>query len=190
MIYLVLPTVSVTQYQQGSVCRCWNRSWQIHQARAISAVCQRTPTMAAAWTSGLLVSLIIFTPLWFISSRYLRRPARMRSVVVFVLGDVGRSPRMMYHAESFANNGFETYIVGYRGTHSKVPSVLPDFDIVNYRLKANSRSIVNPSCPIFLPRSTPSVLLPSPFYDCRPHKDNTSSFSHPYYPPVHNPQHI
>lgn len=40
----------------------------------------------------------------------------MRSVVVFVLGDVGRSPRMMYHAESFANNGFETYIVGYKGT--------------------------------------------------------------------------
>ncbi|KAF9651302.1 beta-1,4-mannosyltransferase [Thelephora ganbajun] len=40
----------------------------------------------------------------------------MRSVVVFVLGDVGRSPRMMYHAESFANDGFETYIVGYHGS--------------------------------------------------------------------------
>ena len=46
----------------------------------------------------------------------------MRSVVVFVLGDVGRSPRMMYHAESFANNGFETYVVGYRGMQCKAPS--------------------------------------------------------------------
>lgn len=81
------------------------------------AVFPRLPhNFAMAWGSGLLVSLAILTALWLIASRCLHRPARMRSVVVFVLGDVGRSPRMMYHAESFANNGFETYIVGYRGT--------------------------------------------------------------------------
>lgn len=71
---------------------------------------------AMTWGSGLLVPLAILTAMWLIVSRCLQRPTRMRSVVVFVLGDVGRSPRMMYHAESFANNGFETYIVGYRGT--------------------------------------------------------------------------
>ena len=40
---------------------------------------------------------------------------RKRSVAVLVLGDVGRSPRMMYHAESFAKSGFETFVVGYEG---------------------------------------------------------------------------
>lgn len=39
----------------------------------------------------------------------------MRSVAIIVLGDVGRSPRMMYHAESFASNGFMTYLIGYDG---------------------------------------------------------------------------
>ncbi|KZV74769.1 glycosyltransferase family 33 protein [Peniophora sp. CONT] len=44
-----------------------------------------------------------------------RPPPALRSVALLVLGDVGRSPRMMYHAESFAKLGFETYIVGYEG---------------------------------------------------------------------------
>ena len=39
----------------------------------------------------------------------------LRSVAILVLGDMGRSPRMMYHAESWARNGFETYLIGYRG---------------------------------------------------------------------------
>ena len=39
----------------------------------------------------------------------------LRSVAILVLGDVGRSPRMMYHAQSFAENGFVTDIVGYKG---------------------------------------------------------------------------
>jgi beta-1,4-mannosyltransferase len=71
--------------------------------------------MVAEWVSGLLIFLMALGPLWLFTSRYLNKPTLKRSVVVFVLGDVGRSPRMMYHAESFANNGFETYIVGYRG---------------------------------------------------------------------------
>lgn len=54
---------------------------------------------------------------WFIFSMLWRaRDApSMRSVAVLVLGDVGRSPRMMYHAESFAKSGFETFVVGYEG---------------------------------------------------------------------------
>ena len=39
----------------------------------------------------------------------------LRSVAIVVLGDIGRSPRMMYHAESFASTGFETYLIGYAG---------------------------------------------------------------------------
>lgn len=41
-----------------------------------------------------------------------------RSVAILVLGDVGRSPRMMYHAESFAKLKFETFLVGYQGNVS------------------------------------------------------------------------
>jgi beta-1,4-mannosyltransferase len=39
-----------------------------------------------------------------------------RTVAIIVLGDIGRSPRMMYHAESFASHGFNTYIIAYKGT--------------------------------------------------------------------------
>ncbi|GAA5926303.1 chitobiosyldiphosphodolichol beta-1,4 mannosyltransferase [Sporobolomyces koalae] len=40
-----------------------------------------------------------------------------KSVAVVVLGDIGRSPRMMYHAQSLLEHGFTTYIVAYRGTN-------------------------------------------------------------------------
>ncbi|KAG5651824.1 hypothetical protein H0H81_007296 [Sphagnurus paluster] len=41
----------------------------------------------------------------------------LRSVAIVVLGDIGRSPRMMYHAQSFAENGFVTDIIGYGGSN-------------------------------------------------------------------------
>ncbi|KAG6857663.1 hypothetical protein H0H87_010232 [Tephrocybe sp. NHM501043] len=44
------------------------------------------------------------------------------TVAIVVLGDIGRSPRMMYHAQSFAENGFLTYIVGYGGS-KPIPSL-------------------------------------------------------------------
>lgn len=59
---------------------------------------------------GLLVIIVVCWVLWG------RRPT-LRSVAIVVLGDVGRSPRMMYHAQSFASIDFETYIVGYQGEH-------------------------------------------------------------------------
>lgn len=39
----------------------------------------------------------------------------LRSVAILVLGDIGRSPRMMYHAQSFAEIGFTTDLIGYGG---------------------------------------------------------------------------
>ncbi|KAI0307514.1 hypothetical protein B0F90DRAFT_1674352 [Multifurca ochricompacta] len=47
----------------------------------------------------------------------------LRSVAILVLGDIGRSPRMMYHAESFAKLHFETFLIGYKGSRP-VPSLL------------------------------------------------------------------
>lgn len=67
------------------------------------------------WT--ILVILLPFYVYQRVSTLQSRRPPEMRSVTIVVLGDIGRSPRMMYHAESFAREGFETTIVGYSGTH-------------------------------------------------------------------------
>jgi len=38
-----------------------------------------------------------------------------KSVCIVVLGDIGRSPRMQYHAISFLKTGFTIDIVGYGG---------------------------------------------------------------------------
>ncbi|XP_045214985.2 chitobiosyldiphosphodolichol beta-mannosyltransferase-like [Mercenaria mercenaria] len=42
--------------------------------------------------------------------------AGKRSVCIVVLGDIGRSPRMQYHAMSFLKCGFDVDIVGYGGS--------------------------------------------------------------------------
>ncbi|GAA6003473.1 chitobiosyldiphosphodolichol beta-1,4 mannosyltransferase [Rhodotorula paludigena] len=41
---------------------------------------------------------------------------RTKSVALVVLGDIGRSPRMLYHVQSFARHGYETSILAYRGS--------------------------------------------------------------------------
>ncbi|KAF9569794.1 mannosyltransferase [Agrocybe pediades] len=51
-----------------------------------------------------------------------RKRHSMRSVAILVLGDIGRSPRMMYHAQSFAENGFVTDLIGYAGS-KPIPSL-------------------------------------------------------------------
>ncbi|KAJ7139519.1 mannosyltransferase [Mycena epipterygia] len=51
-----------------------------------------------------------------------RNQHTLRSVAIVVLGDIGRSPRMMYHAESFAENGFFTELIGYGGS-KPIPSL-------------------------------------------------------------------
>lgn len=39
----------------------------------------------------------------------------MSKVSIVVLGDVGRSPRMQYHAISLADEGYSVEIIGYDG---------------------------------------------------------------------------
>ena len=38
-----------------------------------------------------------------------------RTTQVVVLGDIGRSPRMQYHAISIAKHGGKVYLIGYQG---------------------------------------------------------------------------
>ncbi|WVW85833.1 hypothetical protein I302_107871 [Kwoniella bestiolae CBS 10118] len=44
------------------------------------------------------------------------RPSKRGTAVVLVIGDIGRSPRMMYHTSSLARHGMETWVVGYGET--------------------------------------------------------------------------
>lgn len=62
----------------------------------------------------ILLSLGVFTSItWYALRPHGNRSSR--SVAILVLGDIGRSPRMMYHAQSFADSGFVTYLIGYGG---------------------------------------------------------------------------
>lgn len=67
----------------------------------------------AFWTIVLLLSAVLFVRR--LATLSIRIPPKTRSVSIIVLGDIGRSPRTMYHAESFAKAGFNTFIVGYKG---------------------------------------------------------------------------
>lgn len=68
---------------------------------------------------GLLVSTLLVVML--LPSRYVKHsPAAADSVrvQVLVLGDIGRSPRMQYHALSIAKHGGTVDLIGYHGTWS------------------------------------------------------------------------
>lgn len=67
----------------------------------------------------VLPFLIFLTALWRL---VFRDAGEMPRVTVLVLGDIGRSPRMQYHALSLARNGFAVDVVAYEGTdpHSEL----------------------------------------------------------------------
>jgi len=61
----------------------------------------------------LFSSLVILV---LVRKFYLKKFKSGNNVCVLVLGDIGRSPRMQYHAISFAREGFTVDIVGYPGS--------------------------------------------------------------------------
>lgn len=89
------------------------------QRDTLDCICAKT-TMSTSQLINLdrfiqiasLVALFVSIS-WALSIRR-EKPSR-RTVAILVLGDIGRSPRMMYHAECFAQHDFMTYLVGYGG---------------------------------------------------------------------------
>lgn len=63
------------------------------------------------WVLDLVV-LLLFWP-----KRYTKTAKSKVSAQVLVLGDIGRSPRMQYHALSIAKHGGSVELIGYNGTH-------------------------------------------------------------------------
>jgi hypothetical protein len=62
-------------------------------------------TNATALLGVLYLCLVLF-------AAHKRRHAS-RSATLIVLGDFGRSPRMMYHAQSLLNHAFNVQVIAY-----------------------------------------------------------------------------
>jgi beta-1,4-mannosyltransferase len=83
------------------------------------AIMIETAISIAFWLSSCLTVLILALP-----SQYTPRRAKEGentdgkekvTVQILVLGDIGRSPRMQYHALSIARHGGQVDIIGYQG---------------------------------------------------------------------------
>lgn len=69
---------------------------------------------------GVVNLTCLHRPTQYVHDR--RWPARKPSAQILVLGDIGRSPRMQYHALSIANHGGDVQLIGY---HGKMTASLP-----------------------------------------------------------------
>lgn len=70
------------------------------------------------WTTHLLILSLSFSALLILCLpiRYTPPKDGKSRVAVLVLGDIGRSPRMQYHALSIARKGGLVELIGYDGT--------------------------------------------------------------------------
>ena len=60
--------------------------------------------------TGLFV-VVVFALYWLRGRKDHSKPR----ICILVLGDLGRSPRMQYHALSCAKNGYDVDLVGFGG---------------------------------------------------------------------------
>ena len=71
-----------------------------------------------------VTALCLLTGSALLFIRYLRhKPFRHHTALVLVLGDIGRSPRVMYHSDSLARHGWITHLIGYNDT-TPIPSLM------------------------------------------------------------------
>jgi beta-1,4-mannosyltransferase len=67
------------------------------------------------------------------------QPTSRVSVQILVLGDIGRSPRMQYHATSIAKHGGQVQLIGYCGVEA-----LPLHTNVIFHAYLHTESVPNP----------------------------------------------
>lgn len=83
----------------------------------LSLVVSTITAILTVWVGIVLLGIInlifLHRPTRFIPDK--RKPDRKPSAQILVLGDIGRSPRMQYHALSIANHGGEVQLIGYHG---------------------------------------------------------------------------
>ncbi|XP_033119041.1 chitobiosyldiphosphodolichol beta-mannosyltransferase-like [Anneissia japonica] len=92
-----------------------------------------------------LYSLMFVTILFLYMASGFRVARSGSQVCIIVLGDIGRSPRMQYHAISFAKLKFDVDIIGYGGSVPH-PDLVQNASIKQHILREP------PSLPQFLPK--------------------------------------
>lgn len=65
------------------------------------------------------------------------------SVQILVLGDIGRSPRMQYHALSIAKNGGKVVVIGYKGEFERKENLL-ELNSIEGLMYFGPRLIIHP----------------------------------------------
>lgn len=90
------------------MCACAQRGFLVR-----SRARHRPANMAASCVALLALALLLLPVLLLGLWKRGRQTGRARHVVVVVLGDVGRSPRMQYHALSLAQSGFSVTLLGF-----------------------------------------------------------------------------
>lgn len=129
--------------------------------------------------SNMLATLLVIllaTVTAFLALVIYTLPAKVQprkgSVQIVVLGDIGRSPRMQYHALSIVQYGGYVDFIGYQGKQSIFepkpgiyrPSSLTS-DTIKYRVRANCRATVTSGSQV-LPSLKPSRDLADSQQDC------------------------
>jgi hypothetical protein len=107
------PGPAFFPHRGASVCGCARRAGAC--VTASRGRCRRAK-MAASCVALLAVCLLLLLllPLLLLGAwKRGQRGRAARHVVVVVLGDVGRSPRMQYHALSLARHGFSVSLLGF-----------------------------------------------------------------------------
>ncbi|KAH3902975.1 chitobiosyldiphosphodolichol beta-1,4 mannosyltransferase SCDLUD_000575 [Saccharomycodes ludwigii] len=77
-----------------------------------------------SWLIGLII-IWLFTPItgYLIIPYFFYGTKSIKNrIIIVVLGDIGRSPRMCYHATSFADKGFDVEFIGYKD--SEIPDCI------------------------------------------------------------------
>ena len=106
------------------------------------------------------------------------------SVQVLVLGDIGRSPRMQYHAMSIAKHGGRVDVIGYQGKNSHINMY---FQANLYRINPPSRSprqTLDYNRPLTSPTTNPALEIPPlhPRRTPQSHLANLESLPNPQLP--------
>lgn len=101
--------------------------------------------LTPAWILWTLLAYFVLPCMVYLTVPFLirrSRPATPRNISIFVLGDLGHSPRMCYHALSFSRLGYAVNLCGYLETEP--PATIlddPNVDIIPIRVVHNTRKL-------------------------------------------------
>ncbi|KAI1265668.1 glycosyltransferase family 33 protein [Xylariaceae sp. FL1019] len=97
--------------------------------------------------AGLVLASVAM--LTMLPSRYVSSPGEVRvstSVQILVLGDIGRSPRMQYHALSIAKHGCNVHLVGYLDS-SPHPELIDNPRVTIHALTGTPKALMSSAIP-------------------------------------------